>query len=171
MKNIQFLSIVLCLIMYSCPSESDFIINQEVKDLNDILNIELVDQSDNSQIIVTTAYLKKKWENESLEDGYDVSYDKFQILQTQDEDTNETIYFLKATSKDNTISTGAFLSKNPDSTYKLEGKKCTCTGCSSGCDLKVYGKSCSCTSCFPRGGKCEKKEEITLDDGIDSSTP
>ena len=163
MKNLKRLILLLATItLSSCSSENDFVLNTESNKINDLLNIKLIEKNSNNESIVTTDYLKEKWEKQSLKEGNEVEYEKFQILESIDEETDKKYYFLKASSKDNTIQTGAFLIKQSENVYALGGKECTCKGCEQGCNLTVTGQICRCSSCFPSGGKCEKTEKIII---------
>lgn len=127
----------------------------ESNNLKEIINIKLIDRNNSNEVIVTTKYLKEKWEKQSLEEGHKVEYEKFKIIESLDKETNEKYYFLKASSNDKKIQTGAFLIKQGDGFYSLSGKECTCKGCIEGCNLIVEGTNCKCTSCAESGGDCK----------------
>lgn len=165
MKNLKFLTLFFTFVVFtSCSKENDFLLNTESNNINEIINVKLVEKNGNNETLVTTDFLKQKWEKLSLEDGYEVEYEKFQILESIDAKTNEKFYFLKASSKDQTIQTGAFLIKQSDNVFALGGKECTCKGCEQGCNLTVFGQNCRCSSCFPNDGKCEKTEKIIIEE-------
>ncbi len=161
----SFFLMLLSLVFVACSkNDSDFIVSQESDDINTIVNAKLIDIENSQEIEVTTDYIKDKWEKALKEEGFNVKLDKFQILETVDETDQSTLYFLKTTSTDGTIQTGAFIYKTEkDGVYKLGGKTCTCEGCPTGCELQVNGTKCSCSSCPGPNRSCTKTETILID--------
>jgi hypothetical protein len=169
MKKItqSFLGVfIIVLTLLSCSKdEANFVVNEESASLEQILNVKLLDVSNNQSIEVTTDYLKEKWEKELLKEGHKVTLGSFSILESKT-DNGELIYFLKAISTDGTLETGSFMEFNGKNlnSYTLRGKTCSCTGCPNGCNLSVNGGNCGCTACPPAGGNlsCTKTETIEL---------
>ncbi|WP_290701313.1 hypothetical protein [Lacinutrix sp.] len=156
MKKTIYLAILALITLASCSKENDFIYNEESSDLQKIINVSIFDETSKKEI--TTEYLKSKWENKILEqDGYDVELEKFEIIQSTDNDTKEIYYFLKSISKNRTIETGAFLIKIGEGQYKMGAKQCSCAGCRTGCRLTITGSNCDCSKC-PPGKACTKTE-------------
>ena len=161
----------LCFI-FSCSTNGDeFVYNEEVSNLDDIAKVEIYDLKGNEATLISTDYLKEKWETQiKEEEGLSIVHEKFEILQSEMENGEKT-YFLKAKSKDGTIETGAFLKKDKSTnelykvsvnSYILGGKTCTCEGCSSGCRLTVTGTICSCSGCPPGPIQCVKTETVVI---------
>jgi len=172
MKKILYF-LFTSIFLFSCSHE-DFVYNEEALHLDEIAKVEIYDFQGNEATLITTDYLKEKWETQiKEEEGLSVVLEKFEILLSTTEN-GETTYFLKAKSKDGFIETGAFLTKDKSTsglfnlsknTYTLGSKTCTCKGCSSGCNLTTSGTSCFCSSCPPWGSQdCVKTEVIVIED-------
>jgi len=168
-KILVLLSIITIL---SCSKETDeFVTNVDADSIDKILNVNLYDiNQEGEAVTISTAYLKEKWEGQLFEEGFDVDLHKFQILESETEDS-EKVYFLKAVSKDGTLETGAFIEKSEfleqnagltDGSYVLKGKTCTCQGCATSCVLTVTGKICRCSDCPPGPILCIKTETIVI---------
>lgn len=154
-----FLAVV---ILNSCEKESpDFIINQSSNLVENLSKVKLVDKNGN---IKSTQDIKKIWQDELRSEGIIVNLATFLVLETFDE-VNNKFYFLKTTSENNEVETGAFLYPTNDSNvYRLGSKQCTCVGCPNGCKLRINGTDCSCSSC-PKdtSKKCTKTETVIID--------
>lgn len=171
MKKIS-IYLIFSALLCSC-SQDEFVYNEESLSLANIVNVDIYDLKGDKATQISTEYLKEKWESQiKKEEGMNVVIEKFEILQSF-ADNGEPTYFLKAKSKDGTIETGAFLTKNKNvnelykvskEAYTLGSKTCTCEGCSSGCRLTVTGTICSCSSCPPGPIQCVKTEKIVVGD-------
>ncbi len=155
---------MMCVFLSCSTDDKEFVVSQESTDLSKIANVKLVDKVGQSEIEVTTDYVKEKWENALIDEGFDVKLEKFQILESFDEIKQSKVYFLKAVSKDGTIETGAFLSSTDvKGVYVLEKKTCSCQGCPTGCNLVVSGSSCSCSPCTGPNKSCTKTETVVIE--------
>lgn len=156
MKKITLLFLIG--ILNSCSNDVSENVN-----LDEVFQNKIIAMVDDKEITIDKQKLKNQWEKQVLEeDGLAVSFEKFEIIESETDSDDNKSFFLMAKSEDGTITTGAFLTPTANG-LMMGGKKCTCTGCSQGCELRIVGSSCSCSACFPRGGKCEKKEEGTTD--------
>ena len=161
--NYKIIVLLFTVIFISCTQEEqDFIISQEKGSLDEISNVTILDKVDNDEIEVTTEYLKMKWQNALKEEGFSIKLEKFEILESFDEEKGIKTFFLRTVSRDKTISTGAFLTKKSDGVYMLGSKTCTCEGCPQGCNVVVSGSTCSCSPCTGHNKSCTKKETIII---------
>ncbi|WP_250432877.1 hypothetical protein [Hanstruepera flava] len=163
MKKINLLLtfILSSFIFISCnKDDSDFVVGQESLTIEEISNVNLVNTEGK---LISTSTLKTNWEEQMKEEGFFVELNTFEIIETYDENNNK-LYFLKTTSKDGTIETGAFLSVEDNNVYKVGQKQCTCTGCPNGCHLEVNGNECTCSGCpEDTSKKCTKTESVIID--------
>lgn len=161
----------LCITIFSCHEEEEakLITSQKESSIEKLNLRELYDEDNNK---ITTESIKNLWEQELWEEGVSANLSEFELLTTEDE-KGEALYFLKAISDDKTIETGAFIYMMDSGHFKLGKKKCSCTGCPSGCHLTTTGGQCNCTPCFPPGDnqKCEKKEETTIENPEEGMDP
>lgn len=160
-SNYKFYFFLLLILGLSCSKEGpDFLVSQESDNIDNIVNARLIYVDDNNkEIEVTTNYIKDKWENALLKEGFEVKLEKFKILEGYNNEKEEKTYFLKTISVDGTIETGAFINKtDKNGVYSLAGKTCTCTGCPTGCNLVISGDNCSCSSCPGPNKSCTKTE-------------
>jgi len=155
---------VLFLMAAACSQEEDLILGKEATRVNDLVKVKLVDPSSGTKKEVTTEYLKEKWEKEALEDGYDVVFSTFELVETGEKSAGKALYFLKAVSADRTVETGAFFMMGADGEYELGKKKCSCAGCRLGCRLSTSGGKCNCSSCPGDYKVCTKTEEAVIED-------
>lgn len=160
MKKIFYLIFILFLFIsnYSC-NKNAFIVNTESSKIENLINGKLYNELNE---VITTKKLISKWESELNEEGFDVKLSNFKIIESYNEQNDSKVYFIKSKSSDNTIETGAFINISQDGKAILGKKKCTCTGCPNGCELRIIGTSCSCTDCWPSetNSKCTKTETI-----------
>ena len=162
-KKIKFLLTIffVSIAFVSCnKDDSDFVVGQESLTIEDISNVKLVNTDGD---LISTSSLKTNWEKQMKDEGFLVELNTFEIIETYD-DQNNKLYFLKTTSKDGTIETGAFLSAQYDNVYKVGQKQCTCEGCPNGCHLEVNGSDCTCSGCpDDTSKKCTKTESIIIE--------
>ena len=163
MKKINLLLTIILssFIFISCnKDDSDFVVGQESLTIEEISNVNLVNTEGE---LISTSTLKTNWEEQMKEEGFFVELNTFEIIETYDENNNK-LYFLKTTSKDGTVETGAFLSKETGDVYRVQQKKCTCMGCPNGCKLQVNGSECTCSDCDEDTNKeCTKTESAIID--------
>lgn len=144
----------------SLTSTSDPIVNIE----NVFANKFYITVGNGSIKYVSESYISKEWESLLEKQGISTKLDKFEILTSENSETSEKFYFLKAISTKDKITTGAFFQVTEKGMRLLE-KKCTCVGCSSGCNLTTFGSNCSCSNCGLSGPQdCKKTEEIVIKD-------
>ncbi|WP_124643310.1 hypothetical protein [Amniculibacterium aquaticum] len=115
--------------------------------------------SEGKVVYLSKKEIKKMWENQLKSEGYDLKFEKFEILSSTDEKTGKTYYFLKTTSSDKTMETGAFFTKTKLGLL-LGDKECSCSGCPNGCNLSVFGSNCSCGLGGPQN--CTKTEKAVV---------
>lgn len=166
---IKIFSLVLLIIVAAaCSGEDpDFVTSTVVQDIEQISNVKIIFNEGNKESRVTTKFIKDRWEKSLKEEGHNVDLKSFEIIEGFDSNKNEVIYFLRTTSSDNTIQTGAFITKGSNGVYRMGSKQCTCEGCPQGCQLEINGTSCTCSSCEGNSNKaCTKKETIIIDTGI-----
>lgn len=110
--------------------------------------------------------LRSAWEEEQRQLGNNVQFGEFTLLTSVDTLTNITYYFIKTRSIDGSLEVGQFLDPQQDGTFRLADKKCSCKGCTDGCNLTIFGGNCRCSDCFPSTStsKCEKTEEAVVSD-------
>lgn len=110
------------LVVTSCSNEEqDFIVGQGSKNIEDIALEKLYDLVGNKEQVVTTNYLKQKWESE-FNDEFSLiktRFNTFEVLESTSEDTGMPVYFLKAVSKDKMVETGVFLRNNKNNSYTI----------------------------------------------------
>ncbi|QRM87930.1 hypothetical protein FG167_01390 [Lacinutrix sp. WUR7] len=155
-----FVLLTITVFFTSCSKDDqEFIVGQESLKVEEISNVELINLEGDK---ISTNLLKIQWEKQMKEEGYLVELITFEIIETYDEQSNK-LYFLKTTSKDGTIETGAFLINDGKGTYKLWAKECTCIGCPNGCRLEVDGSTCTCSGCgTDTSKKCTKSETVLI---------
>lgn len=138
--------------------------DEEVNVENVFANKFYIYDSQGNVVYLSKQNISKMWENKLKEEGKDVSLSKFEILKSKDEKSGKEFYFLKTTSTDKTIQTGAFFTKTKLGML-LGDKECTCAGCPSGCNLSTFGSNCSCSSCGLGGPQnCTKTEKVVIKD-------
>ncbi len=165
MRNFNPVAILIFVLFFfnSCSNEEDFITSIDSISLDDISNVEIYDVAQQKEVIVTTDYLKTKWETSLMEEGVNVKLENFRIIESLDKETGAKVFFLLTSSKDKTIETGAFLTKTDNGSYRLGSKQCTCTGCPNGCNITVVGSTCSCSGCGDdTSKKCTKSETVII---------
>ncbi|GAA3782018.1 hypothetical protein GCM10022271_12870 [Corallibacter vietnamensis] len=122
-NNSLLIVVVLVLTLFSCSKDdADFVVGQESLKIEDISNVNIVDVVSDVEIVVTTAYIKEKWES-NFNDKFSlkkVAFNSFKIIETDENQTGKKVYFLKAISDDRTIETGVFLKKTDDTHYSLQ---------------------------------------------------
>ena len=166
-SKINFILFILGFVLLSSCSNQKTEFNDQIEsaDLESTIHAQLLDSNND---IVTTDFLKAKWERELEDEGINIKLEKFEIIQSFNEHKGVETFFLKAKSSDGTFETGTFLVKHLNGTkikYQLSGKTYRCQGCSTGCSLTVSGTSCYCSSC-PSGVSqtCVKTETVIIDD-------
>jgi len=96
MKNFLLLFFLLLLIatvfLCSC-TQDEFVYNEEASNLDDIAKVEIYDLKGNEATLISTDYLKEKWETQiKEEEGLSIVLEKFEILQSEMENGEKRVY-------------------------------------------------------------------------------
>lgn len=163
-KSILLLSVFF---MYACSSIQN--VNEATKAIcsdKPFKNPIMRQYEPNVWTSINEDELRSAWEEEQRQLGNNVQFGEFTLLTSVDTLTNITYYFIKTRSIDGSLEVGQFLDPQQDGTFRLADKKCSCKGCTDGCNLTIFGGNCRCSDCFPSTStsKCEKTEEAVVSD-------